>query len=600
MHENPLTPFPTDLVITSKTFGFLRNVLIEHLGLEKAKRFLLRFGRELGIEKAKEILISNFSIEDFLKAALELHISLGHISNIIVNNHPIPSENNLSFNNATGIWEGSFEVPIQLDYFGQSKDCSCYILSGFASGIMTTFYNTDIFVKEVTCRARGDEHCSFDVNTRDYWEKNTPYDLAIYDDQTILDELEDTYDILLQQKNLLNKVTDFHSNITEVIAQQNDLTKVLSTAYMTLNIPVFITDLDGKILYKEGIYTDLKLDLTKIIKQMRSINHSTIFNVTAHNLLGTSIQLDAKNFAYCFFLYEKNVLPDVNDHLFLERLGVAASLCFLNEKVSFEATERLKINFLERLINQQFHNQAEIELHSKYISPKLKPSYRTISMKLIINEGQSLLPDSYKIMLEIARVLKIYNISGLLSQKNDHIILFLYDLTDFTWIVKSLTKICRSIERNTVGVTFKNGISNSFESLDGFYSSLSQAEQAMNFPRDELFTEYHSLGIFSTILENFNPEIIISMGHNELGPLLENIEKNQELLFTLYTFLKNSQKLEKTMKDLKLSIGGIKYRISKVEKMLNIDLKDATTAAHILLLMEILILLNVISFKQHQ
>lgn len=600
MHEKPLQPFPADLVITSKTFGYLRNVLIEHLGLEKAKRFLLRFGRELGIEKAKEILTTDFSIDDFLKAALELHISLGHISNIIVHGQERPDSNNIQFTDATGIWEGSFEVPIQLDYFGHSKDCSCYILSGFASGIMTTFYNTDIFVKEVSCRARGDEYCSFDVNTREYWEKNTPEDLAIYDNQTILDELEDTYDILLQQKILLNKVTDFHSNITEVIAQQNDLNKVLLTAYTTLNIPVFITDLDGQILYKEGIHSETALDLTNIIKQMRTINHSTIFNTATYNLLGTSIQLDGKNFANCFFLYEKDVLPDVNDHLFLERLGVAASLCFLNEKASFEATERLKINFLERLINQQFQNPAEIELHSKYISPKLKPSYRTISMKLILSEGEEILPDSYKIMLEIARVLKLYNISGLLSQKNDHIILFLYDVSDYNWAIKSLTKICRSVERNTAGITFKNGISDSFESLDGFYSSLTQAEQAMNFPRDEMFTAYHSLGIFSTILENFNPATLLTMGNNELGPLLQDLEKNQELLFTLYTFLKNSQKLEKTMKDLTLSIGGIKYRIAKIEKMLNIDLKDATTAAHILLLMEILILLNIISFKQPQ
>ena len=52
MNENPFKLLPADLVITSKTFGLLRNVLIEHLGLEKAKRFLLRFGRELGMRKS--------------------------------------------------------------------------------------------------------------------------------------------------------------------------------------------------------------------------------------------------------------------------------------------------------------------------------------------------------------------------------------------------------------------------------------------------------------------------------------------------------------------------------------------------------------------
>ena len=105
------------------------------------------------------------------------------------------------------------------------------------------------------------------------------------------------------------------------------------------------------------------------------------------------------------------------------------------------------------------------------------------------------------------------------------------------------------------------------------------------------------MGFFSALLENFNSETLIDIAQNELGPLLVDIDKHYELLHTLYIFLKNSQKLEKTMQDISLSIGGIKYRISKIEKMLNIDLKDATTSAHILLLMEVLILLDVISFK---
>ena len=43
-----------DLTITSKSFGLLRKALFENMGEERAKAFLMRFGRDLGISKALE------------------------------------------------------------------------------------------------------------------------------------------------------------------------------------------------------------------------------------------------------------------------------------------------------------------------------------------------------------------------------------------------------------------------------------------------------------------------------------------------------------------------------------------------------------------
>ena len=65
----------------------------------------------------------------------------------------------------------------------------------------------------------------------------------------------------------------------------------------------------------------------------------------------------------------------------------------------------------------------------------------------------------------------------------------------------------------------------------------------------------------------------IMLAQQELGTLLEPGEKNKELLHTLYVFLKNNQKLEKTMNDLSLSIGGMKYRIGKMKRCLKRTLK---------------------------
>src|SRR3954471_6898284 len=113
-----------DLVITSKTFGLLRTVLINHLGMSKAKRFLLQFGKELGMEKAKEILASTTDLETFLKRAPEIHVSLGHVSRIEALVTPFFILDSNYFNNVKGIWHDSFEVPLQANNFGQADECT--------------------------------------------------------------------------------------------------------------------------------------------------------------------------------------------------------------------------------------------------------------------------------------------------------------------------------------------------------------------------------------------------------------------------------------------------------------------------------------------
>ena len=58
----------------------------------------------------------------------------------------------------------------------------------------------------------------------------------------------------------------------------------------------------------------------------------------------------------------------------------------------------------------------------------------------------------------------------------------------------------------------------------------------------------------------------------------------------LYVYLLNSQRLKETMDELTLSIGGIQYRIKQIEEQLQVSLKNASTAAYILLVIQALIL----------
>ncbi|WKA58261.1 XylR N-terminal domain-containing protein [Planococcus shenhongbingii] len=575
------------LIITTSLINLLRKTLFENLGQKKAGKFLLRFGKDLGLETGKALLETGKNRIEALQLAELLHIDTGHISQLTKYGVVQKPEEDMIFKNFSGMWHGSFEVESHLQDFGKVNECSCYIISGFISGVLTVVLEEDIFVKELTCRSKGDEHCTYNVNTRKYWESNGEV-LDIYEDDKFIEELEMTYDKLLKKTMQLNEVNNFHSKITDTIAQKNDLSKLLETAYTILKIPIFIVNLNGEVIENIGHENISTIEWAKVIK---SNKHTKVHLQKSYKLHMAPIYVDQETFAYCCFVYPKDNELTQNDLVYLERLAVASSVCFLYEKISFETTERFKINFLERMIYNHFKDNGEMYLHANYIEPKISPAFCTLAID--IKENSNVPIDAYQIILNLSRELKKYQLTGMLSKKDRYIVLFLYNLEPQQ---KYMDNVKSLLNNALQSFNCKVGISNKFIELHDFKVSLAEAEKAMNFPTKDKFIYYSELGIYSSLLENLKPETLRQVAKQELKSLLDPDEKSRTLLYTLYIYLKNNQKLEKTMMDLSLSIGGTKYRLQKIEAIIGKKLKDATTFAFLLIIIETLLLSKEISF----
>lgn len=576
------------LVITKDIIGLIRKTLIENLGYKKASKFLMKFGNDLGREKAIELLNIGKSPREIIDAAMAIHAEIGHISRTERHGRVERTKNGLYFNNTHGMWFDSFEVSEHLKNFGKSDSCVCNIVSGFMSGVTSIAFGVEAYVKEMTCVARGDENCTFITDLRTEWERKGE-DLPIYNNETFINELETTYDKLVEKTNLLDEMIHFHDKITDSVAQQNDIKQVIDTAASILNIPIIILNLKGKLMFENSYYEQLgSIDLSAYIKNLQETKTIILDN---HKFVITPIHLDYKRFAYCSFIYNKNDIILQNDVVYLERLAVASSLCFLNEKVSFEATERFKINFLDRLVYKHFTSEDESIIHANYIEPKITAPYQLFTMK--INGEDTLSVDQYDILISIARDLKKYQIHVLLTKKIDDIIIFVYDFENQNY----LSTIKKVIKNTLKDRDYKVGVSNEFHELKDFQIALEQAEKSMNFPTKEKYMLYNKLGIYSDLLQNVESEHLLIVAKQQLKTLLDDNEKDRILLHTLYVYLKNNQKLEKTMEELSLSIGGIKYRLRKIESIIGKKLKDASTFAFLLILIESLLLANLITFE---
>lgn len=590
----------SDLIITSNGFGLLRKALFENMGTERAKAFLIRFGRDLGISKATELKKQYTSIEDLVRLAPEVHSSLGHISALESNGNIIVLENGeLEIVNAYGKWFDSFEAKLHIDHYGVSTECSCHTLSGFASGYMSTIYEREIFVKETFCKTMGYPECKFEVKLLKEWFEEEPENSLFDKNHTIYKELELTYDKLLSQKKILDKMSNYHSKLTNCVAQDDSLHHVLLTAYEILELPIIIQNVNKKIIATAGITEQDYLNRrnaatkTKLVDQQ----NETIFeNIGPFFQMTTPIFVDNKKFATCSFLYNSDTTLDKNDYLFLERLSSVASLCFLKEKISFETTERLKISILDRLINQQFTSINEITSQLKYITNNIESPYFVVSITCSPSKNIDSIIDTYDQLLQFSKALNLFYIDSLLTQNFNEIIVLLYNCKPMESMLRDIETVLAFIQKDNPNINYKLGISLQFSLLTDFPAHLQQAKQAASLPRRQNIIQFSELGLLGHFLSQTNIETIKTTAKKELGELLDDDNKNYELLFTLYIYLINGKHLEKTMKDLSLSMGGIQYRIRRIEEITNKNLKDFYTASYLLLLIESMITLGEIKW----
>ena len=585
-----------DLIITSQGFGLLRKALIENIGAKRANSFLFHFGNELGVSKAKELRKQYSSVDDLVTFASEVHQNLGHITRIEALGKIITlDDGTLEFEDTHGKWFDSFEAKLHLEHFGLSSKCTCYTLSGFASGYLSTIYNQEIYVVETKCQSMGYSECSFEINSKQFWIEKELDNVIFQQNPTIYEELSLTYDTLLNQKRTLDKVLTYHSQLTECVEKEDSLNHALSTAYNILNIPIVIKNANNKVVAVRGITEEEYTQINTYHKNKTVLNRH---NETTYKKIGfiyemtTPINLNHKKFATCSFIYKENQVVDDNDYLFLERLASVSTLCFMKEKISFETTERLKISVLDQLINQQHTSINEISSHLNYISHNIEGPYYIVRIKLsnITNHYSPI--DSYDQLLQFSQSLQLFYIDVLLTSIQTDIVALIYNGKPIDILISDLKRVITHVQKNNPSIQYKMGISIEFGSLTELSYYLKQATHAANLPREKTIITYEELGILGTFLSNTDINTIKQTATEELKDLLKEDPKNKELLYTLYIYLINGKHLEKTMQELSLSMGGIQYRIRRIEEVTNKNLKEFYTASYLLLLIESLITLG--------
>jgi hypothetical protein len=167
------------VLIDANSLGLLRHKMIEKLGFEQARDFMLQYGFQNGYYDFTQ-LESSYDFEselELLSAGPVIHTWEGVVK-------AIPRE--ISFDRAegsfhfTGDWHNSYEAEQHLSYYKHGRQPVCWSLMGYASGWCSGFMNKPMLAIEPRCQGMGHDHCGWEIKPVDDWgEERVPYVKAL-------------------------------------------------------------------------------------------------------------------------------------------------------------------------------------------------------------------------------------------------------------------------------------------------------------------------------------------------------------------------------------------------------------------------------------
>ncbi|MFD3445898.1 XylR N-terminal domain-containing protein [Microbacteriaceae bacterium 4G12] len=595
------------IFMPSSSFGLLRKELIENIGEERVKGFLIRYGWDLGARDARRMMVqSHLTLEDAILQGPVLHMKKGHV-NVKTTYLDVEYHEDRSVKSVymEGEWHQSYEAEEYVHYFGSSPFPVCHTLIGYASGYLSVVCNKRVICKEIRCEATGHEFCHWIGKTVEDWGEEIEKELHFFVEPKIAEELENTYEQLLEERNNLSKTLEIHKRLTEEILLGNDFHSIANVIYNTTSTPLMIVDLNCRPFAYSGLSNEefylIEQELYNHLHKNQSSSKqflSTTTILTDHSfLLITPIFLHKKLFGYCSFVYPKNVQePAVIDHMILERASAVCSLYLLNEKKEFETEQRMQGHFLEEILNQNFLLKQEIIKRGRYVNMDLNKCFYVVIVqyKSKHTEVDNELIYHDDILTEINHYLKRKQQSALVGQKASNIVILLQSDKQSEEILRCMNHLQTYLTKQFKQFQFKIGVSTEGENIEcarDYYEEAFIALRMTSF--NQAVITFDSLGVVGLLINSNNENALRKMAQKMLGNLYySKCTKDTELIKTLYAYLANGGNLEHTAQDLMLSISGLRYRLQKIEATIGKELRNPMTNFQLFLMIQGLIVLG--------
>lgn len=590
------------LLIPSSSFGILQRELIENIGMDRMKTFFFRYGWNIGIEDAKEIMKdSSMSLNEKIHYCPVFHSLKGHVRAKIMDQVLEMDQGKIKKFILKGIWEDSYEAEQHIHNLGVADHPICYTLTGYASGSMSYVLGEKVFFTEHQCEGAGADHCTWEGRLLSDWEESVYEEFINNTELPILKELEQTNERLLIEKNNLSLVMRIEHELTDAVVKRKNIEEILCIVEKHIKKPIIVEDVFHQILKMKGIteenYHPLQGEFREYLKENAIRNIKTIRHSDCCRLV-SPIYLQEKIVGYCSFLYdEKDKLQREVDSMIIRRVSTVCSFILLNEKVKLESEERMKGYFFEEIMNGKYQSEQEILQKAFFIDLDFTEGYYAIHLKYKSTSQSNKLNPSFhnEIFEAVTKYMSDNHVRVLIGQKTDSLLLLLPQKQlkkTVNQIINPFMVFLRKRLRNTVwfaGISLKHN-----KVLEEVKGAVREASTAVKLATNETpVIFFQELGILGVLITQDNKVAIRNMAELTLGNLYRDMDQGKaELIQTLYTFLTNGGNFEQTAEQMAISISGLRYRLTKITNLLGSEFRDPERRFQLLLSLKALIILE--------
>lgn len=547
------------VLISVEALGILRNDLINTLGKERAKGFLMRYGWACG-KRAAESLKESYewaSINELAIAGTSMHTMEG-----IVTVEPDIlkiKEDHLYF---TGTWRNSFEVENFLNEQQIGNEAICWTLIGYASGYLTSIFGKDVVAYEKYCRGKGDAICYFVAETVAHCHEEHLKDLRYYQNESLEAVLEDVY----------SEIEQLNEDIIESEKVQNELTELFLEGKDINDTTLAISKMLGRSIviehFKE-IYTSQfecskeKNAYDKWINSGVITNHQDGIFFESFTIKSNKVQLGN------LIVIGKSKLNQ-REQLIIKRALMVFTIQMYHQRKMTESLMQKREHFFDEMIENKTLDHIALSRQAAIFGFNIKEPHRIIAIKV--------LPGKMKDRV-VHFITKNYPALDLFL-KNDYILIIGETKNDE--LQEQSLVFMSDVKRNLPDVVMHIGFGRFVESIHELGKSYIDATRIcdfvqMTYPFKSRLATYKELEGIMMFLNGADPEELIKFYKHTIGTLVAyDDETAGSLLITLKSYLDNNGNLQQTADDLHLSIAGLRYRIEKIERLSDIDLKTGS------------------------
>ncbi|EHJ01563.1 transcriptional regulator, PucR family [Clostridium sp. DL-VIII] len=163
--------------------------------------------------------------------------------------------------------------------------------------------------------------------------------------------------------------------------------------------------------------------------------------------------------------------------------------------------------------------------------------------------------------------------------KDDAVIFFIRSEENYiNRLNRALVEIQEVIKKRMDGLSVSVGIGNHYKDLKMMKQSLSEAELAIDSAKcqglDDTITRYKDIGIYGLLFSIKNRTVLENYFAEVLGEISSSDNKDNNLIEILETYLNENCNITATAEKLFLHRNTLKYKIKKIEELLNCDLHN--------------------------